>query len=146
MRIRPLTAVVCTVTLVATTGCGSSERSPAPATGPATETAARPPAATTTTAAPATEPAPTTTAPPDTSTTTTTSPPASKKPALSGVERTVYDNAEGVCEGIGLKEMARQLHVAADALSVATANAKAIQPAYQAAAIDGCRAGLKKHG
>lgn len=144
--------LVVTVGVVGAFGGGKDKPGPAAtATSPTTEAEAA--AATTTTATPATErPAPTTS--PPTASTTTMRPPAappprpaaSKKPAFSGVERTVYDTAEGVCEGIGLKEMARQLHVAADPLDVATANAKGVQPVYQAAAIAGCRAGLKKHG
>lgn len=71
--------------------------------------------------------------------------PAAPKPSQASVNRTVYEDAEGVCEGIGLREMARQLHVPADALSVAAAQAKRVRPVYQRAAIDGCLAGLKKH-
>lgn len=72
-------------------------------------------------------------------------PPAAPKPSQASVNRTVYDTTEGVCEGIGLKEMARQLHVPADAFSVAIAQAKRVRPVSQRAAIDGCLAGLKKH-
>ena len=72
-------------------------------------------------------------------------PPAAPKPSQASVNRTVYDTTEGVCEGIGLREMARQLHVPADAFSVAAAQAKRVRPVYQRAAIDGCLAGLKKH-
>lgn len=72
-------------------------------------------------------------------------PPAAPKPSQASVNRTVYEDTEGLCEAVGVKEMARQLHVPADALSVATAQAKRVRPVYQRAAIDGCLAGLKKH-
>lgn len=119
---RPHVALLAAVAVVVLTGCGGGGGD---SSGPTTMT----PEATTSTTTVA--PAPT---------------PPPKKPALSGTARTVYDNAEGVCEAFGLTEVARQLHVSADPISVAVAVSKDYRPAFRAAAVDGCTAGLKKHG
>lgn len=117
----------------------AGDRSPATTTATTpTAPTTEPPATTSTTAEPAAAPATTTTQPPR-------SPSAPSAPAPAK-RSAAYDNAEGVCEGLGLAAIAKQMHVPADPVSVAQAVAKQYRATFQADAVAGCRAGLRKHG